>query len=398
MKFVCPTLDERLSKVKSPDTYILTEISRDLANYSREVIRIKLNTLYNLRKNLTDSLSILYDLRGNLEGYIKDCVEYNLDYGLIRDILWVEILNALEIQEEFNIPIYRELLRQAVYSSVRYWSISKSRSGGFTVFINFGVVAGNTRDYINAVNKTREWLRKGKQGMPAISGGVPKEKSVVRPGYRVTSSSFFYDKLYAVARRGASAYVMRKGKRVDLTGEYTQKYWATIAKRVENFTTIAPFWELINYGQAAYTDKGFGDSIATELIPTHFISKAERRLENILIETYFEGLNTYRKHIETVEFYYQQMLENINELINRLEEELKKKPPPGGKLDPLQYVLAKQQLYQLAQIANKANINMRKIENLARLIASGGNVPARARLGGDFRPRLIELVKRVRGL
>lgn len=193
---------------------------------------------------------------------------------------------ALEETEEFNHELFTTPFFTILDIDELYVIIPEERTKTVSVFINMKEFAGNLNDYFEAVALAREQGGFGK-------GTDPDKASI-----------FWRENIYRPAREGS---VGRPSKKES---QQRQQYWSTILLRRENMSTLAPWWELMEYGNNL-RGRGEGQPYPS-YGPQLFVAEAERTIEDL----FDQALEfTYEDYLERV------AVEGISsrEVIERIE-------------------------------------------------------------------------------
>jgi len=201
---------------------------------------------------------------------IEICQEMT-DQGLPRRTLLIELKKALAINQEYNHPFFTKGLFAACRTPGSITLLT--RNDALIVEINLNKTAGSIEDWKNAV----ESVRRSMQGEKVpLFGNVPVTSSEI-------ALHFWAEKFYAPARLGtkvARRKYNRKTKEYfekDVTKSQIKKYWNTMKRRLEVAGKLAPYWQIIDDGSAAY---GEGQGFPMNS-PTRFTEKTRIALEKI---------------------------------------------------------------------------------------------------------------------
>lgn len=199
----------------------------------REAVRVCQRTLRNIeRLEAIDSADLL----------IPNIFEF------LQNNLYNNAQIAFKINSEFDIPEYVSRLNQAIFNPQTY-EITKQSAESISIKINLDKTAGTLDDYARAVSSVRKQLESSK------GNKKPKKKN---PTW---ASHAWKEKFFGPAREGKSipdrvvTRIDRKtGKKITRIkstpdpSKYIEKYWKTINARISNFSTLAPFWRLLDQG------------------------------------------------------------------------------------------------------------------------------------------------------
>lgn len=169
-------------------------------------------------------------------------------FEFLQNTLYQEAYNAFKINNEFDIPEYVSRLNQAIFNPQTY-EITKLSAESISIKINLDKTAGTLDDYARAVSKVRKQLEDSK------GNKKPKKRN---PTW---ASHAWAEKFYGPAREGKSIpdrvvtrIDKKTGKKITRIkstpdpSKYIEKYWKTINARISNFSTLAPFWKILDQG------------------------------------------------------------------------------------------------------------------------------------------------------
>lgn len=192
------------------------------------------------------------------------------------DTLVDNIYRAVQINTEFNHPIFLERLLEAANTpGVMILTQSGRR---LNVRITFGRVAGNLEKWARAVDTVR--LEKG------IS--IYSISNVDNPDPQLLSH-FWEEKYYKTAREGKS-FIWGHRNSADM---YAEKYWDTMFRRLAVCGELAPFWEILDKGSTSMSSDIGGTPYPVNT-PTNFISRTIQTLQ----EFYNASLAEYETQIK----------------------------------------------------------------------------------------------------
>jgi hypothetical protein len=191
------------------------------------------------------------------------------------DILMSEALQAMAITEEYNYPLYIEKFIMALnyhsYDLIGFIPESEDRT---RIIVDLSPL-GDIDDWATAVIMARNKLKVGR-------GEDIEERSY-----------YWFSKIYGPAREGMQvvSYSKKEGEK-DITENFSGKYEATLQARFENVVEEdAPFWYLIENGNAPGTMMDEGGFPYPLVSPTHFISKSEVAIAKIFELVLYRFIN-----------------------------------------------------------------------------------------------------------
>ena len=218
------------------------------------------------------------------------------------NILLGEMNKAITQTKEYDLPLFRKRLVTAIRAPGTI-QITVEGEGKVRVSILPGLRknAGTLAEWLTAVKKTREELKIKHKSKPA--GGK-------------AGSDMYEEKIYKPAREGG--HVERDYGRYtkDITEKYNKAYYDTLRSRLNNVTSLAPWWEYLEYG----TDHGpatAGGRAYPHYAGTHFVAKATIQIIKSIKNAMF---NLKRERNSDYEF----ELEHYNKLQNKVYEALHK--------------------------------------------------------------------------
>lgn len=243
----------------------------------------------------------------------------------LRSILIVTTQRAIESSQEYSLPLFAERLLEAVsLPSILQLTIEPSAYSGEEASAPFVIAevlmdeyAGNIEEWAQAVIAVREELVANSRAPypPQSSSGEMR-------------SHFFFEKYYAVDRLGKTIEKTykkgkNKGKTIDITDRYEGKYTETISRRLAYCPSPAPFWSLLEYGNAPYAggmSSDVGGYAAPEQAPTHFVSEAialiERDAQYYYESIYYENMKQFSRELKAID----DAINGLYELQNKVLE------------------------------------------------------------------------------
>ena len=278
-------------------------------------------------------------------------------------LLWREMKAATLQNTEFNNSFFTDRLRRVAYDA-RTITIVPLQSGKIKVLLNLDAVAGSLSDYGRAVRKVREEVRKYTKKLASLGNIITPDTPAAEKAH------FWEEKFYKAAREGGVALVRRKGKVVDKTAEFRKKYWDTMHKRMDYSGQIAPFWEILDKGAYAMTQKGGGRWGITYPVneKTDFTGKAmadisvfyESQVATVQARTGVFDRVAAERELKTIE-------DDMNNISKKLQELNTLALDPAAEL--------------LSQVGDRLEfVDMNKLNALAEQIRAGEELPA----GGSY--------------
>jgi hypothetical protein len=293
-------------------------------------------------------------------------------------ILNKELMIAVSKNREFEHPVFLSRLQQAV-NDPRTIQVGLV-AGQIRIKIDMKATAGELRDWVQAVKTTRR------------QGNFPRSPEPLR-------SHIWREKYYGTAREGRIITRLSKktGKKVDKTAKYTQAYWDTIYTRLDNCSSLAPFWYILNYGSATSTEAGEekeGGLPYPWNTPTHFVERTIRFLQSFYQQQYSKYYTKVESDIAIIRQKYMKRFDQWDNLITAIDRKIaieeRKLTSPNKSVNPLanEVSLIEQRLGD--ERFSKAD--KLKIADLARRLERGEQIAERVSLGG-VRTRTIRLIQ-----
>jgi hypothetical protein len=210
---------------------------------------------------------------------IKDAIKIS------KDILFNNVLAALRTNKEFDDPVYRKPLFEAIESNDTY--LVRTHGTGFSskvsVDINLDKSAGRLNMWASAIRAVRANL------------GI----KVPRKGSKA------FEKSALSASRAWSRYYTSK----------TQEWYNTITARLEASPTIAPFWSIINFGAVPMaSDRGGYPTPKNR--STNFVNKSEQEIKSAVAGFFDTARENYKVLFED----YNKFLEDALAIQARLDD------------------------------------------------------------------------------
>ncbi len=157
------------------------------------------------------------------------------------DILWGHAKKALVATEEYNHASFLNPLKEAIYMDESIDVTINSLTQDVFVTIDLYSTAGYLTDYVSAVESARAELSKSS-------------------GKDMVKASRIWKKIYE-ARGGDS------------------DYWKTMNLRLSLMASKAPFWYLINYGNANVPGLDRGGTPYPSVAPQQFVELAQQEIQ-----------------------------------------------------------------------------------------------------------------------
>jgi len=158
-----------------------------------------------------------------------------------RKMLIAETEKAITATKEFDLPLFRKRLMEAI-ADPRTIQVVVTGASKAEVRINLAETAGTVKEWYEAAKSVRK------------SKGFGKS----RQGYNDVVADMWAEKIYDVDRKsGKVTRTYSGGKTKDITQKYKGKYFETIRARVGALASLAPWWEFLEYG-AGYKGSGKG--------------------------------------------------------------------------------------------------------------------------------------------
>ena len=172
---------------------------------------------------------------------LADALKGNRFKSQTRKMLIAEAEKAIVATKEFDLPIFRKRLMEAI-ADERTIQVVVTGASQAEIRINLAQTAGTVREWYEAAEAVRNSLGIGKS----------------RQGYNDVVADMWAEKIYDVDRKsGRVTRTYTGAKKVDITQKYKGKYFETIRRRVSALASLAPWWEFLEYG-AGYKGSGKG--------------------------------------------------------------------------------------------------------------------------------------------
>lgn len=286
---------------------------------------------------------------------------------------------AIVSTKEYDFPGLGERLLNVINSDDKVITIVRQGKTA-RVRVNLNDTAGRLEEYAKAVKAAREELGVGKtSGKTASQMWAEKVYKVDREGGSVAKKS-------QKKGRGRGSRVVAK----DVTEKYRGKYHRTIQARVHNFTNPAPWWSLLNNGNASgRLSGGSGGEPYPAIPPTKFVSKTIVELKSLYESLYNEEFTELTTQNAYSRMWAEGRIKDAQNLIVEIERLL-------SELEGANYEkalgLLEGQLDQFGE-DRKSRADPEKLMKLAQDLAQGMEV-GRRRLGHDVRIRTV-LIERL---
>lgn len=212
---------------------------------------------------------------------------------LAKQTLFEDTLNALKKTQEFDIPLYRRPLFEAIENNDTYFI--RSTGSGFNSIlhldINLDKTAGRLNMWGTAIKAVRAKL---KVKIPSKFTTKKKREASALQASRAWAG--IYNK------RGAGS-----------------KYDETIKARLSAAAKIAPFWELLDKGAVPLSSDRGGYPTPTNK-PLNFVDKAEKKVDEQLKITFAAEREKYYQLLNNYDSVRDQAIEDLAQLSAIIEE------------------------------------------------------------------------------
>jgi hypothetical protein len=214
-------------------------------------------------------------------------------------ILNEEAMKAIEDTEEYDLPIFKNGLSEAIYDPETI-KIERKRGFNLGVRITLSKTAGDLGDWARAVSETRS----------ALGVDVPGDA----PGYSEFASKVWKKKIYGVDREGGGEADPTSGR--NTVAKYAGLYFKTINLRIGFSKAKAAWWGLLDKGNAIglASDLDPKGTAYPKNAPTHFVQKARTKITIL-------ALNIFEKYVLELQEKIQRSIDNINQTIFLLREQ-----------------------------------------------------------------------------
>jgi hypothetical protein len=240
-----------------------------------------------------------------------------------HELLVTEAEVAISLTQEFDLPIFREPLISAIRrdESIVFSIVSDV----VVVEIDLDNTAGRLEDYISAVESVR-------QNFPRTLAPVD-------------ASRYWRYFLYGQARDGLRMKKRRKkgqrGRTPSHKEEGTQRYFDTIQDRIASMSSPAPWWSILNDGNAVFGGSGtpYPNNPAT-----HFVDTATTKILLDFSGKVAKEQNLLFTRLQLENYGGENILQDIYRAIEQLNFNNAREFIPGH---ILQELLIKDRLYKL---------------------------------------------------
>jgi len=212
-----------------------------------------------------------------------------------KDILFAATVNAIKKRAEFDVPIYRNALYEAVENNDTYMIMTRGTgfSSIISVDINLNKTAGRLDMWAKAVKSVRK----------SLGTKVPNKKvSEARRAKAAEQASRAWAGIYN--KRGVNS-----------------KFTETVEARLSAAAKIAPFWELLDKGALPMSsDRGGYPTPKNKHL--NFVDRAEKEASKRLNDSFLVEKEKYISLISNYDGIINQALSDLAEL-NALIEEIR---------------------------------------------------------------------------
>lgn len=213
---------------------------------------------------------------------------------------------AAESLEEYNLPIFTEPLKIATQTRGCI-VISANTENSISIIIDMDATAGNIEDYASAVRRVR----------------ASKANTM---GWRIDknrASWYWRNFIYGQAREGFTIKKKRVKGQLGRTPirrkEGKQLYTETISERLAAMGTLAPYWSLIDKGNASVSSLDEGGTPYPANGSTNFTTTAALKIRTVFVEAYRKSQQDISNELELVEYGSNGLLESIQDVVTEFE-------------------------------------------------------------------------------
>ena len=220
-----------------------------------------------------------------------------------HSILTAEAQAAANSLDEYSLPIFIVPLKVATQTRGCI-SIIATDENSLMVTINLDITAGNIEDYASAVRRVRTSKAKGTMS-------------------KASASWYWRNFIYGQAREGFTIKKKRVKGQLGRTPikrkEGKQLYAETISERLAAMGTLAPYWSLIDKGNASVPALSEGGTPYPANGPTNFTTKAELKIKTLFTEIYRRSQRAITEELELSEYGSNGLLERIQDIVAEFE-------------------------------------------------------------------------------
>ncbi len=284
-------------------------------------------------KYLVTKRKSIIELKEEIKSLLKELDEFSVAGNedsqteiikQLKELMKKNALIAIAETKEFDLPEFRAGLLKAIDDDNSY-RLSATKAGQIVIAVDFDLTAGTLADYGHAITETRRDLEIGR----SKSKGERLDPEL--------ASTMWMEKYYKPAREGedipqpkektrTSKRKVRKDKKQKREynrQQYIDKYYATITTRIRNFSGFAPYWRILNYGNAGLKLSSNWDGTAYPLFePTRFVENTVAEVQKLVVK------NTTGQDVKSYK-------EILNDELDKLGRALKLVDEKTEKLDNL---------------------------------------------------------------
>jgi len=220
-------------------------------------------------------------------------------FNQIQGILLNNLRRAINTTKEFNTPELSGHL-EIVFSNPDIIRVNSS-DGRLNLFASASAVAGDWNDMEAGIIVARDTL--GFKGT-----NTPEERS-----------KYWKEIIYAPAREGAAApEEVSRGKKQSFRSKAKDAYSRTIEARLDIWGELAPYWLILNYGNAEAPFSTGGEPYPNRP-PTYFIEATEKAA-NVILRAAIQQVNQEAENVilQELEKFERKRVINLGEVIRRI--------------------------------------------------------------------------------
>lgn len=318
-----------------------------------------------------------------------------------REILWNNILEAAQINQEYNHENFLSGLKRAVEDDRTIVIKFDSETFRLTsIIIDLDLTAGTLEEWANAIKSARDTLRE-------FRGGRYIKKANI-------ASKIWAEKIYRVDREGKSVPRTKIDKKtgeettIDVTEKFKGKYWLTMGFRFISTKSPAPWWKLLDQGNIPL-GSDWGGQPYPQSSATNFVSKAAVGIKTAFLGNFSAEYLWQESFVKSQITYYEGRVREIEEYLKELEklniqselEEFVANYIQGIAVKPPEQITQKftVALDKVARRLNKLEkiqvVNISRLTTLVDQLSKGVLGSGRFRLGHDVRVRVIQIHKQM---
>jgi hypothetical protein len=259
---------------------------------------------------------------------------------LAKTSLFDATANAIKKRQEFDIPLYKNAIYEAVLDNDTY--LYRPTGSGFNsilkVDIDLNRTAGRLNMWGTAVKRTRAEL-----------------------GVKIPSKHSRKEKREKAALQASRAWAGIYNRR----GSANSKYMQTIKKRMENAAKAGSWWELLDKGTISIPSSDRGGYATPKNAALNFVDRIEKETNESLLKSFEKEKEKYSAllgNYDSIISGAYQTLEEVSNLVNEISLDSKKIQGLSKRAEKLFKVKYEEKLAKAIKLIEQGLLSTKKLD------------------------------------